>query len=59
MHMKKNYIRPQTETIGLGTTMHLLTLSIGENADINVYTDESQPAEGAMTKENPFTFEWE
>ena len=57
--MKKNYIRPQTETIGLGTTMHLLTLSIGENADINVYTDESQPAEGAMTKENPFTFEWE
>lgn len=59
MHMKRLYIKPQTDIVGLGATTPLLTLSIGENAEISVYTDESQPAENSLTKENTFNFEWE
>lgn len=59
MHMKRFYIRPQTDVIGLGATTPLLTISIGENAEISVYTDESQPAENSLTKEDSFNFEWE
>ena len=57
--MKRIYIRPQTDIVGLGTTTTLLTLSIGENTGISVYTDESQPAENSLTKEDSFNFEWE
>ena len=57
--MKKKYIRPLTESLSPDPSISILALSVGETTNINVHSDESQSAEDALTKEDPFEFDWE
>lgn len=57
--MKKKYETPRVETIGLDASQPLLAVSIGENIAIGVNPSEGHDAEEALTKDDPFAFEWE